>query len=298
MIKQGVRTLLRRLGYEINKISNSPDTMSPGGKGADFIADPPPQDPVWPLPRRADGLSDEEIKREFVRHRFWHYAYAFEGGLSFPVRHARPDAYIDAPERHGQRFRHFMPWLVRSQGGSLKGKRVLDIACNSGYWSIQCALLGAEVVGFDARPELIEQAEMIKSVAGAGSVTFKVLDFQEMCPQALGGTFDVVLNLGFLYHLSDPLEALLRTRTMARKDILLDTAVCCSDNPVIQLRWEEPLDIWTAYRAGIVAFPSRSAVDLMLRHSGAAGWFEIPVRTGDVPRDYLERKRTSWLIRV
>jgi 23S rRNA G2069 N7-methylase RlmK/C1962 C5-methylase RlmI len=36
-----------------------------------------------------------------------------------------------------------MPYVVQSQGGALEGKRVLDIACNSGFWSIQCALLGA-----------------------------------------------------------------------------------------------------------------------------------------------------------
>lgn len=32
-----------------------------------------------------------------------------------------------------------------------------------------------------------------------------------MSPEALGGTFDLVLNLGFLYHVPDPVEALERT---------------------------------------------------------------------------------------
>jgi 2-polyprenyl-3-methyl-5-hydroxy-6-metoxy-1,4-benzoquinol methylase len=295
MIKQGIRTLFHHLGYEIHKISISPyETRN----RLEVTADPPPRDPVWPLPRRPDGLSDEEIRKEFAKHRFWHYAYAFEGGISFPVRHAKPDAFINAPERHVQRFRHFMPYLIQSQNGSLKGKRILDIACNSGFWSIQCALLGAEVVGFDARPELIEQAETIKSIVGVNNVTYKVLDFHDMSPQSLGGTFDIVLNLGVLYHLSDPLEALQRTKAMARNDILLDTAVYRSDNPVIQLRWEEPLDIWAAYLAGIVAFPSKSGINLMLRHSGVAEWFEIPIRTGAIPRDYLEQRRASWLIKV
>lgn len=299
MIKQGIRTLFHHLGYEINAISISPGETFSGRKRLDLTADPPVRNPVWPLPRRPNGLSDEEIRIEFAKYPFWYYAYAFEGGISFPVRHAKPDALINAPERHVQRFRHFMPYLIQSQNGSLKGKRVLDIACNSGFWSIQCALLGADVVGFDARPEVIEQAEMIKSIVGVNNVTFKVLEFHAMSPQSLGGTFDIVLNLGILYHLSDPLEALQRTKTMARKNILLDTAVFRSDNPVIQLRWEEPmLDIRTAYRAGIVAFPSKNSINLMLRHINVAEWFEIPIRTVAIPRDYLEQRRTSWLIKV
>ncbi len=191
-----------------------------------------------------------------------------------------------------------MPHLVESQDGSLKGKRVLDIACNSGFWSFQCALLGADVVGFDARPELIEQGNLIKSIVGLNNVEFRVLDFWDMNPESLDGTFDVVLNLGILYHLPDPLETLRLTKAMARKNILLDTGVHPSDEPVIKLAWEEPLDIRSASSAGMVAYPSRCGIDLMMRHLDVAGWFEIPIRTGDMPRDYLEHKRSSWLITV
>jgi len=110
-----------------------------------------------------------------------------------------------------------MPYLVQAGGGTLRGKRVLDIACNSGFWSIQCALLGADVVGFDARSELIEQASLLKRVTGLANVEFKVLEFWRMRPEHLGGQFDIVLNLGFLYHVPKPLEALELTIGMARQ---------------------------------------------------------------------------------
>jgi hypothetical protein len=45
-----------------------------------------------------------------------------------------------------------------------------------------------------------------------------------------------------------------------------------------------------------VAYPSRSSIGLMLRHIGASQWTEIPLRSGDMPRDYLNGARTSWLI--
>jgi len=103
------------------------------------------------------------IKRG-VRRLLQHYGYdvlripAVQAQRPVPAVPVVAPVDTDDPRRPLQRFRHFMPDLLASQGGSLKGRRILDIACNSGFWSLQCALLGAEVAGFDARPELIEQA--------------------------------------------------------------------------------------------------------------------------------------------
>jgi len=163
---------------------------------------------------------------------------------------------------------------------------------------MQCALLGAEVVGFDGREELIKQANLIKSIVGVDKVEFRLLDFWDMSPQRLGGTFDVVLNLGILYHLTDPIKALQLTKSMARQYILLDTDVDPSKESVIKLRWEEPTDIRNAVSSGIVAYPSKGSIDLMLRHIGFAKWFEIPLRSTDMPADYLDNLRASWLIKV
>ena len=299
MFKSSIRKLLRRYGYEIKKINVSSVKKVSSRKQQLISLKPPLIEPVWPLPRRSDGLfSDEEICQEFAKYNLWHYAYKFEGEISFSSHHNNPGPLTNISERPLQRFKHFMPYLVESQGGSLKGKRVLDIACNSGFWSIQCALLGAEVVGFDVRPELVEQSNLIKSIVGINNVNFQLLDFWEMSPQSLGGTFDVVLNLGILYHLSSPLEALKLTKSMAQKTILLDTAVYPSLDSAIELRWEEPDDIRLAASAGIVAHSSKSGIDLMLKHINCEDWFEIPMRTGDMPKDYLEHRRASWLIKL
>ncbi|MGO9085959.1 MAG: class I SAM-dependent methyltransferase [Candidatus Sulfotelmatobacter sp.] len=289
-VKQGIKKALGHFGYKICRIDAAPNTLLTEA-GQQSLTAVDPLAPIWPLPRGNADMSAEQIRGGFAKHDAWHYAYEFEGGLSFPVR-GSPGGAI----RPLQRFRHFMPYLLRAQGGSLRGKRVLDIACNSGFWSIQCALLGAEVVGFDARPELVEQANFIKSVVGLKNVEFRLLDFWEM--ESLGTKFDVVLNLGILYHLPEPLEALKLTAAMARQHILLDTEVYRSAEAAVQLRWEEPLYIRSANRSGIVAIPSRRCVDLMLRDIGAVEWFEIPLRSSDMPPDYREHWRASWLITV
>ena len=261
---------------------------------------PPVLAPIWPLPRAAGGPSDAEVQRSASRHPFWLYGFDFEGGLAVPGRaEAIGRRGFAQPERPLQRFRHFMPWLLAATGGSLRGKRVLDIACNAGFWSVQCALLGAcEVVGFDARSELIEQAELIKSITGIDNVRFRTLDFWAMSPAALDGPFDVVLNLGLLYHLAKPVEALEATKRMARGIIVLDTAVHEADQPLIHVRWEEPEDIRSAARSGIALRPSKPSLELMLRHVGFSSWREIPLRSPDMPEDYRTGRRATWLIRV
>lgn len=281
----------RYFGYEIRR-AEAP-ARAPRSDG-DHL---PSIKPFWPLPRKPGGPSDEAIRAAFARFDLWHYAHEFEGGLSFAAAHHHPGPHSNDPTRPLKRFAHFMPPLVKACGGSLAGKRVLDIACNSGFWSIQCALLGADVVGFDSRPELIEQADLVNSIVGATNVEFKVLDFWSMSPQALGGTFDVVLNLGILYHLPEPVSALRLTRDMARERIVLDTAVSPAGDASILLDWEEAHDVRSASSAGLVAYPSRGAIDLILRHIGASRWSEIPIRT-DVPRDYRRGKRASWIIEV
>ena len=124
------------------------------------------------------------------------------------------------------------------------------------------------------------------------------MDFWDMSPASLGGRFDVVLNLGILYHLARPIEALQLTKAMARRSILLDTQVYPAREPVVMLQWEVPNDIGKVASPGIVAKPSKASIALMLKHIRVADYLEIPIRTLDTPGDYLEHRRASWLITV
>ena len=294
MINRLLKKSLHQFGYQIQRLDRSTGTQSAAMKPA--LKSVASMEPVWPLPRRAGGLSDEEIRLEFAKHDQWHYPYQFEGGLSFGIKHHSPGSLSEDIERPIQRFRHFMPFVIDSQGGSLEGKRVLDIACNSGFWAIQCALLGANVTAFDARPELIEQANLIKSIVGLDNVDFQVLDFWDMSPQLLG-TFDVVLCLGILYHLPKPLEALELITSIAKGHVLLDTQISSSADSIIKLYWEESDDIRATSKSGVVAYPSKSAIELMLRHIRPAEWFKIPLRSNDMPPDYLNHTRATWLFK-
>ncbi|MDQ3777235.1 MAG: hypothetical protein M3461_24190 [Pseudomonadota bacterium] len=68
--------------------------------------------------------------------------------------------------------------------------------------------------------------------------------------------------------------------------------------PLIFLKWEEPYDILSAVAAGVSMEPSRRSVEMILKHLKFREWTEIPLRTTDMPDDYLRGDRVSWLIRV
>jgi len=89
---------------------------------------------------------------------------------------------------------------------NLHGKRVLDIGCNGGYFSIEMKRRGADsVIGIDTSAAALAQARFAAAHLGV-DVDFRKLSVYEI--GSLGGSFDVVLFMGVLYHLRHPLLAL------------------------------------------------------------------------------------------
>ena|SRR5918996_4312499 len=88
----------------------------------------------------------------------------------------------------------------------LRGRTVLDIGCNAGFYSIEMKRRGAErVVAMDFDADYLNQARFAAEVTGVD------LEFSELSVYdvgTLGERFDIVLFLGILYHLRHPLLAL------------------------------------------------------------------------------------------
>jgi tRNA (mo5U34)-methyltransferase len=107
---------------------------------------------------------------------------------------------------------------------------VLDIGAWDGFYSFAAERLGAKQVvatdefawqhlgtgrqGFDcAHRALGSSVEPIE------------IDVMDLAPEKVGGTFDVVLFLGVLYHLRDPMAALERVASVTRDLLVLETHV-------------------------------------------------------------------------
>jgi tRNA (mo5U34)-methyltransferase len=117
---------------------------------------------------------------------------------------------------------------ARLQLPSLKGRTVLDVGAWDGYYSFLAEREGAaRVVAVDQDPwgGLGSKAgfELAREVYGS-SVEDRALDVLDISPASVG-RFDVVLMLGVLYHLPNPVLALERLFAVTDELLVIETAV-------------------------------------------------------------------------
>ena len=120
--------------------------------------------------------------------------------------------------------------LNHALSGDFAGKRVLDVGCNEGYFSAECALQGAEVLGIEARLINIKKLEFVKSVLGLPRFRF-VRDDAMAVTRERYGSFDVVLVTGLLYHLEDPFTLLDNVSQLCDGFALIDTLISFEHQP-------------------------------------------------------------------
>lgn len=106
-------------------------------------------------------------------------------------------------------------------GDDLDASTILDLGCNSGFFSLEMADRGArQVDGIDLRPENIAQARFLADLYGIDNVSFEAADAATL---PAGKQWDVVFDLGVLYHVIDPLQHLRRTYERCRRFAVIDT---------------------------------------------------------------------------
>jgi 2-polyprenyl-3-methyl-5-hydroxy-6-metoxy-1,4-benzoquinol methylase len=120
--------------------------------------------------------------------------------------------------------------LDQAVGGDFAGKRVIDIGCNEGYFSAECALRGADVLGIEARLINIKKLEFVKSVLGLPTFRF-AQDEANAVTREKYGSFDIALVLGLLYHLEEPFTLLENVAQMCDGFVLIDTLISFEDQP-------------------------------------------------------------------
>src|SRR5246127_5229693 len=118
----------------------------------------------------------------------------------------------DYPAVKWNRFAHAIP-------ADLKGKSVLDIGCNAGFYAIEMKRRGAErVVAIDSDARYLAQARLAIEVLEV-EIELRQLSVYDI--RHLEEKFDLVLFLGVLYHLRHPLLALDLIHEHVARDLLV-----------------------------------------------------------------------------
>lgn len=167
----------------------------------------------------------------------------------------------------------------------------IDIACSEGWFAHRLLDWGAgTVTGVDIRAENIRRAALVRERLGIDADRLELIeaDVFDLDPAQLG-TFDVVLCLGLVYHLENPVGALRIARALTRGVCIVESQLTEQTAP-IRHGWGqtgvflEQAASWAAYfepvelqqdhpiaaHGGVVSFvPNRAA---LLEAMAAAGF--------------------------
>lgn len=98
------------------------------------------------------------------------------------------------------RFRRTLQVVTDLIHGPLDGVRVIDLACEEGLFGIELARRGASVLGVEGREGNVARVRFAKEVLGLDTYDVVQDDVRNVTRERYG-KFDVVLNIGILYHL-------------------------------------------------------------------------------------------------
>src|SRR5215218_273498 len=208
-------------------------------------------------------MHDEEIKEKIASFPRWHYQFDLKGNLT-PVPHER------LVKRHQRRKKYFFDPLVGLLGGSLEGKRVLDLACNAGYWSLASIEAGADyVLGIEGRQMHVDQASFVFEVKEVERDRYDFVvgdifqtDFRQF------GTFDVVLCLGLMYHISKPMELMEKISEVNDDILVVDTTLSMARGSFLKIVPQDPDSYMSAVDRPIAMRPTKQAVRALAEHFG------------------------------
>jgi SAM-dependent methyltransferase len=251
-------------------------------------------------------MEADELTRRIAAFPTWSYRFEFDGGISTPSFNRA------TVNRHEQRRRYFFEPLLDLAGGSLSGRRVLDLGCNSGFWSLAAVEAQADfVLGIDAEPMYLEQAELVFAAKGVEQSRYRFEQGNALEHEFSEG-FDVVLCLGLLDHVAKPVELFELIAGLRPQVVVIDTEISRARESIFEV--DTLYNRESAVEYEMILIPSRLAVlelaaqfgfeAVALPHnmSDYAGMDDYLhqrrlafVCTKDVPLDELARERRSAL---
>ena len=132
--------------------------------------------------------------------------------MSANVDHAEVNKFAALAARWWDRNSEFKPlhdinplrlnYIKEQCGGTLEGKRILDIGCGGGILSESLALEGATVVGIDLAEAGLEVAKLHLLESGL-DIDYQFISAEELAQSEIE-SFDVITCLEMLEHVPDP----------------------------------------------------------------------------------------------
>jgi len=157
---------------------------------------------------------------EQAHSREWFYSYDLPDGSTTPTYHG-----ADIKAIHNTRWQMLQSCLDERLGKSRQGLSALDLASHQGWFAVKMAQTGfSPVLGIDARESHVSDSQLISDIYGLEDLTFQQGDIHAQDTGQLG-QYDVVLMLGLLYHLENPIGALRTCRELCSNLCIIETQI-------------------------------------------------------------------------
>lgn len=189
---------------------------------------------------------------------------------------------IDTEWRSDWKWRRVAPHL-----SDLRGRRVLDVGCGSGYHGWRMVGAGADwVLGIDPTILFLVQYLAVRRFAPSAPFWFAPLRMEELPPGLAG--FDTVFSMGVLYHRRSPLDHLLELAGALRPggELVLETLVVQGDERTVLM----PEGRYAAMR-NVFFLPSTGQLTIWLRRCGFTAVRCVDENTTSTG----EQRATEWM---
>jgi ubiquinone/menaquinone biosynthesis C-methylase UbiE len=153
----------------------------------------------------------------------WFYRYTLPSGRV-------TDIYVTDEVEHIHQTRRDMMMaelapLFAENPGSLTA---IDVASHQGWFSLELARHCKSVLGIEYQPRHVASSTLIAQCLGVTNARFVEGNIETMAPHTHEPA-DIVINLGLMYNLENPIGALRRCREMTRRVLLIETQTTILD---------------------------------------------------------------------
>ena len=258
-------------------------SSSTSRSGARSDASPPVPLPEPPLPgAHTTAKLSRELASELGRPPDWMYPWSLAPGTAAPLLHP------ELPSVHRTRAEMIEPAVRAALAEAGPKATALDLACSEGYFGQRLLEWGAQrVMGIDIRAQNVRRAELVRDHFGIdpSRLSFQQGDVFDIDPETVG-RFDVVLLLGLIYHVEDPVGVVRLARRLTRSLCVIESQLTRQNGPIMHgqgvpdvlfsadasfaVELEEDSDHNPlASTPGVLSLiPNRAALELMVRVAG------------------------------
>ncbi len=169
------------------------------------------------------------LREELAREPNWMYPWSLPGGAELTLLNPELGSV------HETRAEMIEP-AVRAALARSDRPTAIDLACSEGWFAHKLLAWGADhVIGLDIRPQNVRRAQLMREHfrIAPERLELRESNLYELPVTAADAQFDVVLLLGLVYHVEDPVGALRRARALTRGVTIVESQLTRQVEPIV-----------------------------------------------------------------